>query len=257
MKRQDESTIAEPARPEAWKILFQNELELAKRNYDKEEDRHKIVTDKAKTVFTLAGLSSALGVPRLDSVLPSILHLHPFWRTSALLLVTMSFVCMVYAVIGSILVLHPRNFKALSDPAQYVHDMFADDEDAMNRALSDIYRRTANHNCGVNDHLTNILRKCFVGITFGIVAGALFLMLYGTSLCYGQCATAKKTTNHTSTPAAASTQNGSMDFHRRAGNTLGEGNVKSTTERSNVKYHSGFANPNAPRTQAGGTQNDK
>ena len=56
-----------PERPETWDVLFQNELDLARINYAR--DTYKLIVDKAKVTFVIAGLTGALVLNKTDNML--------------------------------------------------------------------------------------------------------------------------------------------------------------------------------------------
>lgn len=169
----------EQKRPEEWDTLFEKALELARANYQKEQDRHNIITDKAKTVFVILGLVAAFGFSKALDAVPMLARSGVAWMAIVFLLPAACCVILsIVALLHAIQVLTPREFAALPAAGTYVKQLHAGDQDSMIRALESIYQRTADKYHEINEELALRVRTAVRYATLAALAAVLFFVLY-------------------------------------------------------------------------------
>ena len=174
-------------RPKTWDTLFRNELDLARANYQRQLDSHKLIVDKAKVTFAVAGLIGLFGLNKLEDIFALVAR-SGAWRSAlAIPLLVITLVSLSAAVIIALLVLRTREFAAISHSGQYVNDLHSESEDDMDRALASIYQRTADDNDEINKKLA---RKVNAGLFFAIAAfisTIVFIIIYGQAAWDSAC----------------------------------------------------------------------
>jgi len=164
------------------RALLANELELARANYAKEEDRYKLIADKAKLTFTVASLIATLGFARYESVFPTLHSVDTSVRVGAMALIAVAYLSLIVAVCVSLAILTVHSLPAISQSDKYVEAVHTEDEDGINRALASIYQRTADELDLQNSILADRLRIAMTCLTAGFIAAAVFF-----GICCGMC----------------------------------------------------------------------
>jgi len=174
-------------RPEAWDSLFENELELARANYEKEEERYKLIADKARVTFAVAGLVAAFGFTKFGDIF-SVLTCTPiFLRWGAIALLSAAYFFLTSAVYISVGVIAVRDLKALSDARAYVRELYKNDKDTVNRGLASIYQRTADAGNAINGRLAESVKMAILCTKVGFITAILFFAVYAMAVWHQVC----------------------------------------------------------------------
>lgn len=166
-------------RPDAWDAMYRNEMELAKANYKEEEERYKVIIQKANTVFAIMGLAAALGLTKFQDIFPVLGRLPTEFAYPALAALLLAFVLLGIAVYLNLDILTTRTYEGISSSGEYVGDVCDADADKVDRALSSIYQTTADINSEVNDVLVERLGHAIKCIKWGAIMAFVFFLIYG------------------------------------------------------------------------------
>lgn len=175
MGQQDEKKEDSEARD----VLLSNELLLARANYEGEDDRYKLLADKAKITFTVAGIIGAFGLSKADSFVPTMISAGIAKSVFAFAVLGLSYFLFAYAIVVSLRILATRKLASLSRSNEYAESLNGRDKDTINRSLSNIYQEAADSYHDENDSIARQVNRAMTAVTYAFLSALLFWVLYG------------------------------------------------------------------------------
>ncbi len=166
-------------RPEEWDVvLYQNEKELARVNYEQEEARHKFLTEKAKVIFVVVALVLSLVLSKLDAVIP-VFTVSPVWiKWPAFFCFVVLMVTLGVAVILALTAIRPRERKAAARCQDFVDKLSNSDKATIERSVACLYQSAADVNGKINEELAKYVGSALKWVTGSFFIAMLFVLLY-------------------------------------------------------------------------------
>lgn len=168
-------------------MLYEYEKELARTNYEKEEERYKLLTEKAKATFLVAALIGSIGLGKFGDIFLLVAQSPSVLRWAVLIFVVVSLVSLGISVILAVFALSARKCKAVARCSDYVDLLYNKNSDTMSRSFAEIYQATADHNAITNEKLALQVNWSMRCTTISFVLTIVLVGMYSYATWHATC----------------------------------------------------------------------
>lgn len=162
----------------------QAELKLSEHRYGEEADCYTHLMDKAKVLFTIAGIPIGLGLARPGEVMSCLRAAGEPRCHQALYLFAAMYALFFLAMLLALVVLYPKTVHTPANPKTVQEKLRGHTRATVTKSLSKTYADAAEYNQKVNRRLGWVLRISLFLCVLGYVSVAVFLWVYSSMLLH-------------------------------------------------------------------------